>query len=185
MEASAQESRETRLFCRLLHFTGCRLSEALETTPERISLDEKAIIFRSLKKRRKDRKGRLKAPQYRIVPVPERLIEEFDLVFDLQRPRKVAEKRAALWSMSRTTAWRVVKRVMMRAGIEGPQATAKGLRHGFAVAMLSGGQPLPLNVLRDLLGHTDIATTEIYLQVVGQERRRLVMQAWEGQAAGP
>ena len=61
----------------------------------------------------------------------------------------------------------------------GPQASAKGLRHGFGIAMLSGDRPLPLNVLRDLLGHTDTKTTEIYLQAIGQERRNLVMQAWD------
>ena len=54
--------------------------------------------------------------------------------------------------MSRPTAWRMVKRVMARAGIKGAQATSKGLRHGFGIAMLSGEKPLPLNVLRDLLG---------------------------------
>ena len=56
--------------------------------------------------------------------------------------------------MSRTTAWRLVQRVMDRAGIEGPQASAEGLRHGFGIAMLSGDRPLPINVLRDLVGHT-------------------------------
>jgi integrase len=67
---------------------------------------------------------------------------------------------------------------MARAGIDGAQASAKGLRHGFGIAMLSGDRPLPLNVLRDLLGHTDTKTTEIYLQAIGDERRNLVMQAW-------
>lgn len=179
LAASALEDRETRLFCRLLHYSGCRPSEALEVTPERISLDEQAVVFRSLKKRKKDQRGRVKRPQYRTVPLPARIVEEFDLVFDLRRLRKPAEMKAPLWSMSRTTAWRRVQAVMDRAGIEGPQATAKGLRHGFAIAMLAAKKPVALNVLRDLLGHTSTTTTEIYLQAIGQERRKMVMSAWD------
>jgi len=68
---------------------------------------------------------------------------------------------------------------MQQAGIEGPQSTAKGLRHGFGIAMLSREKPLPLNILRDLLGHSDTKTMEIYLQAIGDEKRQLVMQAWK------
>jgi len=68
---------------------------------------------------------------------------------------------------------------VQQADIAGPQATAKGLRHGFGIAMLSGEKPMPLNILRDLLGHSDTQTTEIYLQAVGVEKRQLVMQAWQ------
>ncbi len=34
-------------------------------------------------------------------------------------------------------------------------------------------------ILRDLPGHSDTQTTEIYLQAVGVEKRQLVMQAWQ------
>ena len=49
--------------------------------------------------------------------------------------------------MSRPTAWRLIKRVMTRANIQGRQATGKGLRHGFGVAMVTAGRPLPIHVL--------------------------------------
>jgi len=177
--AAVEESREQRVFCHLLHFTGCRPSEGLALTPQRVLLDEKSVVFHTLKKRKYDSQGREKKPQFRHVPVPDRLIDELDLVFDLRRLAKSKQpQHASLWSMSRSTAWRMVKRVMARAGITGAQATAKGLRHGFGIAMLSGKKPLPLNVLRDLLGHSDTQTTEIYLQAIGYEKRNLVMQAW-------
>jgi len=73
----------------------------------------------------------------------------------------------------------MVKRVMKNANIEGKQATSKGLRHGFGIAMLSGEKPAPLNIVRDLMGHSDSKITEIYLQAVGDEKRKLVMQAWD------
>ncbi|ENO17112.2 hypothetical protein J057_00564 [Marinobacter nanhaiticus D15-8W] len=68
---------------------------------------------------------------------------------------------------------------MLPAGLEPEPLYPEGLRHGFAIALLTGARPIPLTVLRDLLGHTDIKTTEIYLQAVGREKRDMVMQAWE------
>ncbi len=46
-----------------LAYTGCRISEALELTPEHIDLSAKAVRFRTLKQRGKD--------IYRLVPVPD------------------------------------------------------------------------------------------------------------------
>ncbi|MES9862280.1 MAG: site-specific integrase [Candidatus Thiodiazotropha sp. LLP2] len=82
--------------------------------------------------------------------------------------------------MSRPTAYRLVKRVMDRAGVNGKQATGKGLRHVFGVAMVTAKKPLPIHILSHLMGHSDTKTTEIYLQVVGEEKCQLVEDAWEG-----
>ncbi len=176
LKASEEEDRERMMFCQVMHYTGCRPTEALELTPKHISIDEKAIIFRSIKKRKYDSQGRKKEPQYRKIPVPETLIKGLKLCFNLNKKRKTGQLSSLFWTMSRTTAWRLIKKVMKRAGIEGPQATPKGLRHGFAIAMIEGEAPVTL--VRDLLGHTDIKTTEIYLQVVGPQKRQLVMNAW-------
>jgi site-specific recombinase XerD len=80
--------------------------------------------------------------------------------------------------MSRPTAYRLIKRVMSRAGIEGKQATGKGLRHGYGVAMVTAARPLPIHVLAKAMGHSSTKTTEIYLQVIGQEERELFAGAW-------
>lgn len=180
LDAAAHEAREDRVYCHVLHYSGCRPSEALELTARRVQLTEAELVFRTLKKRAHDRAGREKKPQYRAVPVPPRLIEDLDLVFDLRRVRRTGGALdKPLWPQHRATIWRMVKRVMARAGIEGPQASPKGLRHGFGIAMLAGAKPLPLNILRDLMGHADTKTTEIYLQAIGTEKRSLVMQAWD------
>ena len=76
--------------------------------------------------------------------------------------------------------YRLVKRVMDRAGIVGKQATGKGLRNGFGVAMVTAKKALPIHVLSQLMGHTDTKTTEIYLQVTGEEKRQMVVDAWDG-----
>lgn len=181
LAALDEEHPMDRLFCHVLHYSGCRPSEALELVPRRVLVDEKALVFRSLKKRKKDARGRTKQPQFRTVPVPEVLIENLDLVYGiraLQKKQKGLD--ISLWTMSRPTAYRLVKRVMIRAGIVGKQATGKGLRHGFGVAMVTAKKPLPIHVLSQLMGHTDTKTTEIYLQVVGEEKRQMVSDAWEG-----
>jgi len=126
LEASKSENRENRVFCSVLHYTGCRLSEALELTPRQISIQDQAIIIRTLKKRKHDKQGREKKPQFRSVPVPSSVVNFFDLVFDLRR-RQQRNNAQPFWNMSRTTAWQMVKKVMDRAGISGPQATPKGL----------------------------------------------------------
>jgi len=58
------------------------------------------------------------------------------------------------------------------------QNKGKGLRHGFGVAMVSGKKPLALHLLAQIMGHSDTKTTEIYLQVVGEEKHNMVMDAW-------
>ncbi len=52
LAAAAIAVPKNRLFAETLHYTGCRLSEALALTPERIDLSEGRIILNSLKKRR-------------------------------------------------------------------------------------------------------------------------------------
>jgi len=63
------------------------------------------------------------------VPVPEMLIENLDLVYGIQALQKKGKGLdIPLWTMSRPTAYRLVKRAMDRAGIAGKQATGKGIR---------------------------------------------------------
>jgi len=180
LAALDEEDPIDRMFCQLLHYTGCRPTEARELALKGVLINEQCIVFRSLKKRKTDSKGKIKLPQFRTVPVPSILIEHLDLVFDIRAQQKKGKGLdTPLWSMSRPTAYRLVKRVMDRAGIKGKQATGKGLRHGFGVAMVSGKKPLALHVLAQIMGHSDTQTTEIYLQVVGEEKHSMVMDAWE------
>ena len=179
LKAADEKDRIERMFCQMLYYTGCRPSEALELTTGRVLIDEKSIIFRCLKKRKKDGKGRVKQPEYRTVPVPNIFIENLDLVFDIRRRQKKKERlKDVLFPFSRPTAYRIVKSVMNLANIKGKQATGKGLRHSYGVSMVSGSKPLHIHILAQLMGHSSTKTTEVYLQFVGEEKRKLVMEAW-------
>jgi integrase len=52
MVAASKAPRPVRTFCAVLHDSGCRISEALTLTPERIDLIGQAVVFETLKKRR-------------------------------------------------------------------------------------------------------------------------------------
>jgi hypothetical protein len=64
----------------------------------------------------------------------------------------------------------------MRAGIEGPQASPKGLRHGFGVQAVSSG--VPLNMVQKWLGHAQLSTTAIYADAVGAEEKSIMDRMW-------
>jgi integrase/recombinase XerD len=74
-----------------------------------------------------------------------------------------------LWPWSRMTGWRAVHAVMATAGLDGPQASPKGRRHGFGVAAVSAG--IPLNLVQKWLGHAQLSTTAIYADAVGAEEK--------------
>ena len=165
-----KQPREVRTFCLVLYYTGCRISEALALTPERIDLEEDTITFESLKKRQHG--------VFRSVPVPSSLIDILDLVHGL-RQATLNQQNKRLWAWSRMTAYRKVKAVMEAAALDGVKATPKGLRHAFGVACNQKG--VQLNMAQKWLGHADIRTTAIYSEAVGQEERNVAQRLWEGE----
>ena len=185
--ANEIKNRHHRMFCHMLHWTGARISEVLELTGERVDFNKATITIRTLKQRKRTKKGELKRPKYRQVPVPEELLNTLDYLIPLRemKERKSPELSLTLWPsksdpckpISRATGWRSVKRAMDIAGIEGPQATAKGLRHGAAIALIMGG--MDVYTLQRILGHERAETTAIYLQARGQEAHEMQMQYWE------
>jgi integrase/recombinase XerD len=128
-----------------LAYAGCRLSEALALTADRVDLAAGVLVFESLKKRR--------TGIYRSVPVPPALLEALDLVHGIReaQARRGKGRSERLWPCSRMTGWRAVHAAMAAAELDGPHASPKGLRHGFGVAAVSAG--IPLNLVQKWLGH--------------------------------
>ena len=117
-------------------------------------------------------------PHWRAVPVPEDLIHALELVHRLRSAQASARgaKRRALWPITRQSANRQVGALMRSAGIEGPQACPRGLRHSFGVAAVEAGVPLP--TIAAMLGHASLNTTAIYTTAVGAQARELVARMW-------
>jgi integrase len=64
---------------------------------------------------------------------------------------------------------------MQTAGIGGPHATPKGLRHGFGVR---GHDRRAAVFASAVMGHAQLTTTAIYAQAVGEEERQLAARMW-------
>jgi len=148
-----------RALCRTLALTGCRISEALTLARHQLDAERSALTFQTLKRRR---------TLYRTVPVPEELAEQL-----IALPVRADER---FWTMHRATAWRLVKATMHVAGIVGPMACCKGLRHGFG--MHAAGCNVPPNLIQRWMGHSSGRTTAIYLDAVGIEERKFASRMW-------
>ena len=148
-----------RTLCYVLAYTGCRISEALALSPYHLDTDQLTVTFKTLKRRR---------TVFRVVPIPPDLMQALR---DLAQPGG-----SRLWSVHRTTAWRVVKRAMEQAGIEGPMACCRGLRHGFGIRATS--RSVPANIVQRWMGHASLATTSVYLDAVGAEERAFAKRTW-------
>jgi len=156
---------EVETFARVLCETGCRLSEALALTGDRIDVGAGLIVFETLKKRR--------SGVHRAVPVSEALI---DRLVEAHGLKEAGAAEMRLWPWCRMTGYRRVLEIMAAAGLSGLHATPKGLRHGFAIAALEKG--IPLTLVQKWLGHASLSTTAIYLNAVGAEERRIASRLW-------
>lgn len=161
---------EKKVLCIMLLETGCRITEALNLTWRQIDIEDECIYFETLKQRRKD--------VFRCVPISKELTRALT---NFWGRAKVGDD-LRLWQWSRMTAYRYVRATMKAARIEGPQASPKGLRHGFAVAALEAGAPL--NLVQRWLGHARLETTMIYTHVVGAEERAFAEKVWKLTGSG-
>lgn len=156
-----------RTFCETLAITGCRITEALRLTHSSVDLSDKNVVIETLKKRKRG--------IFRVVPVSEDYITLMAATHGL---RNSTDEKAPLWTWHRTKGWQIVKAVFESVGISGPWATPKGLRHAFAVnAVLND---IPPNLIQKWMGHADIKTTVIYLQIIKKEERRFAARMWPG-----
>ena len=171
MATASKAPRPVRTFCAVLHDSGCRISEALALTPERIDLTGQAIVFETLKKRR--------SGVYRTVPVPPALLDQLDLVHGVREAQRRGKGHAdrPLWPWARNTAWRHVTAVMDAAElVAGPHRSPKGLRHGYGIHAIGSG--VPLNMLSKWMGYSTLEVTAIYANATGAEEQGIAARMW-------
>ncbi|WP_165363699.1 tyrosine-type recombinase/integrase [Sphingobium cupriresistens] len=99
LAVARKADRQTRLFCRLLYYTGCRVSEGLQITPRRLDMETGRVVFRTLKRRR---------TVFRGVPLPHRFLAE--LLAFAQSAELGSDDRLFPWC--RQTAWRRIRALM-------------------------------------------------------------------------
>ena len=159
LEAANELEPPDQALLYVLTFSGCRVSEALTLSPHQLDADRDTLTFRTLKRRRK---------VFRTVPIPTDVTR---MLIDLACP--VSE---SFWTMHRATAWRLVSATMDGAGIQGPMACCKGLRHSFGIR--AADRNVPANLIQRWMGHASPSTTAIYVDAIGAEERAFATRMW-------
>ena len=162
--AAGRNDRD-RLLLEVLWQTGGRISEGLALKTEDIDLTNRQIRLLTLK-RPKDRRCR-PVEHRRWIPIRDQLAT--DLASYLL---KRTTKETRLFPITRVRTFEIVRDAARGACLTGDTGRRIGphtMRHSFAVNCLNQG--LPINVLKDLLGHSSILTTMIYLRVVPADFR--------------
>ena len=146
-----------RAILELFYATGLRVSELVNLRLGDVHLD--IGYLRCIGKGSKER----------VVPVGGKAIEAVREYLERLRPELVAGTATDRVFVSRTgkaldrtNCWRMVVKYARRMGITG-RLSPHTLRHSFATHLLAGGADL--RVVQEMLGHADIATTQIYTHV--------------------
>ncbi|MEL6608348.1 MAG: site-specific tyrosine recombinase XerD [Pseudomonadota bacterium] len=82
--------------------------------------------------------------------------------------------RGASGHLTRNAFYLMIKEIAVQAGVTPSKVTPHTLRHAFATHLLANGADL--RSIQVLLGHADVATTEIYTHVLEERLRALVME---------
>jgi integrase/recombinase XerD len=82
--------------------------------------------------------------------------------------------RAKAGHMTRQSSFNLIKDLAVQAGVSPDAVTPHTLRHAFATHLLAGGADL--RAIQTMLGHADVATTEIYTHVLDERLSELVLE---------
>lgn len=138
----------------LFYSCGLRISELANLPLMDVHLDESSIRVRG------------KGNKTRIVPLGEKARNSLEAWYAIRGGWKQKDKTVFLSSrgnrMNRTSVWKVVKEAARNANIR-QNVTPHMLRHSFATHLLDNGADL--RAVQEMLGHSDIATTQIYTHV--------------------
>ena len=141
---------------------GLRVSECCSLTLSQVNLNDGFVKVLG------------KGSKERLIPIPKRTVEQM---------RRYALEVRPLWQKRSSKAFfinrfgrsiypvfveRMLKERCVQADIRKP-ITPHKLRHSYATHLLEGGSDL--RVIQELLGHSDIATTEIYTHVANKHLR--------------
>lgn len=153
----------------LLYGAGLRVSEAVGL--ERAGVDLEERIVRCIGKGNKER----------IVPIGRSAADALRRYLSRGRPYLDRRFRPELFlnakggPLTRAGAFLILRKVAEKAGLEPDRVHPHLLRHSFATHLLEGGADL--RSVQEMLGHADLATTEVYLHVTDKRRRESYFQA--------
>ena len=162
-------SLRDRALVEVLYGAGLRVSEAVGL--ERAAVDLERRLVRAIGKGSKER----------VVPIGREAVEALRRYLSRGRPFLDTRHRPELFlnaqggALTRAGAFLILRKLAAAAGLEPERVHPHLLRHSFATHLLEGGADL--RSVQEMLGHADLATTELYTHVSDRRRRELYFRA--------
>jgi integrase/recombinase XerD len=146
-----------RAMLELAYGAGLRVSEWISLSTRDVLMDDHLVrVFG-------------KGSKERLVPIGRKAISAVAIYLRELRPRlEKGQGKGILFlnargePLSRMGAWKILRKYVEMAGITKP-VSPHTLRHSFATHLLEGGADL--RAVQEMLGHSDISTTQIYTHV--------------------
>jgi integrase/recombinase XerD len=154
-------SLRDRALLELMYACGLRASEAIDLSVHDIDLEAGVL------------RARGKGSKERLVPVGSEAVTAVQIYIHRGRPKLIGMRdeshlfvnhRGA--GLTRQGLYKIVQRHARTAGLEG-KMSPHTLRHTFATHLLAGG--CDLRSVQEMLGHADVATTQIYTHVSAEK----------------
>ena len=166
IDTKAVHGLRDRAMIELLYASGLRISELANARLEDFNFEQRIVRVTG------------KGNKTRLVPVGRKACEALAAYLSTERPKLVKPRTSSEIFLSErgtklTTAriWQIVKKHAQRAGLE-KNIYPHLLRHSFATHLLSNGADL--RSVQKMLGHADIATTQIYTHIIGDKAKKTV-----------
>jgi integrase/recombinase XerD len=173
IDTKAVHGLRDRAMIELLYASGLRISELANARLENFNFEERIVRVTG------------KGNKTRLVPVGRKACEALAVYLSGERPKLIKRRSGSEIFLSErgsklTTAriWQIVKKYAQLAGLE-KNVYPHLLRHSFATHLLGNGADL--RVIQEMLGHTDISTTQVYTHV-DQQRLKAVHRQFHPRA---
>ena len=168
IDLSSNEGHRNRAMMEMLYGSGLRVSELVNLRLSQIYLDKHYMLIEG------------KGSKQRMVPLSPVAEEWFGYWLQERAswPVQPENKDFAFVNrygrpLTRAMVFTIVRRLCETAGIT-KTVSPHTLRHSFATHLLQNGADL--RVIQQLLGHEDLATTEIYTHINVQDLRKAILQ---------
>lgn len=172
---NAAERARNGALLELLYATGMRVSELVELPVQAVRGAPRMILVRG--KGNKERMVPLSPPA--IKSTTDWLIfrDQADEILHLNaklQSKYLFPGPGAAGHLTRQHFYLLIKAIAAAGGVSPAKVTPHTLRHAFATHLLAGGADL--RAIQMLLGHADLATTEIYTHVLDEHLKALVLE---------
>ena len=159
-DASSHKGCRDKAMLEALYATGLRVSELISLDVSDVNLTTKLVTCRG------------NGSKVRTIPIYSQAAKAIGEYLETARPKLAAPNEESLFvntfgvRMSRQGFWKLLKSYAYKAGVE-EDITPQTLRHSFAAHLLESGADL--RSLQEMLGHSDIASTQVYARMVKKQ----------------